>query len=67
MKTSTSNFVNSNLDMTIGAAVATLIGSILRANDIVFGAEQEVAVGLLIVAVMARLGVTFTTKKADDA
>lgn len=53
------NFAKTNIDMTIGAAVATIFGSILRANDMAVGAEVEVAIGVLVVCVLARLGIKF--------
>lgn len=62
-------FANQNLDMTIGAAVAMLIGNILRQNQVEFGAEMEVALGMLVMAVLARLGIKVYAgkKEADDA
>lgn len=62
-------FANQNLDMTIGAAVAMLIGNILRQNQVEFGAEMEVALGMLVMAVLARFGIKIYAgkKEAEDA
>lgn len=62
------NFANQNLDLTIGAAMSMLLGKILLANGIEIPADTEIAIAMLIVAVLARLGIKFAPKKeAEDA
>ena len=65
------NFANQNLDMTIGAGVAMLVSTLLRRNGVEIGADVEIALGMLFVAVMARLGIKLygktENKEADDA
>lgn len=64
--TTMKNFANQNLDITIGAAIATLLGQFLRANDMNIPADTEIAIGMLVVAVMARLGFKFAAKPKPE-